>query len=98
MSASVRQRPWIDPYPAGPISLSVERTSSCRSFFSCISRLQTAGHENRRVDAAAACPVLFLYYLLSNEQGHIDSQRRESPYLDKSGADERRTMLLRNAA
>jgi hypothetical protein len=28
------QPPSTDPYPAGPISLSVERTSSCLSFFS----------------------------------------------------------------
>src|SRR5690242_14283788 len=58
-------------------------------FFSCISRLLTAGHENRRVVRDGMPLCVFLCYLFSDEQGHIDSQRRESPYLDKHGADER---------
>jgi hypothetical protein len=58
-------------------------------------------YESGRTGEMRCCGMsrcVFLCYLFSDEQGYIDSQRREPPYLDKPGADERRTMLLRNAA
>ena len=58
----------------------------------CISGLQTAGYENRRMDVAPGCRGVCACVTFDT-----DSQRRESPHLDKPGADERRTMLLPDA-